>query len=990
MRVVPPRKWPTAPYKGLDYFSAADKLLFGQRETETEEMVAMLCSFDTRVVLLHGGTGTGKSSFLRAGLCPRLQQMSPQEGRQYFFLREKSDSDTAVDPLLIRATNDPVARIYEALRDASATQSNDFTPEVRAAVLAAMATELPRNRQAAVPTILTVFKLLTAPPQRKTFVLLIDQAEEVLTLPSAGDATNVRSAFFSLIEQTCLRSQSMDLRLVIALRTEYYGRFCANFRINPTSTLTPPSEVGAGLFDYLLRPLGESAIVAAIRWPTSTDRIEEALGSARSFYKFSFQKTLPEEIASDLISQSGETSTLPAMQIVCKQLYERVICKDKRQLITEGDYRELGRAQGAIEAYLVSTLRSVAISEKLPPLGDTDIDAWALVLSRVVGRAEGGTVQTLIASESELIAKAEELGICRAIAQRLLRRMTASEQRLLRMSGGESGGPTYSLGHDSLGSAVLRRGAEGAVRLEQSAKQRRAKRNAIVASTAAFFLLILTVGSLFVAHLLPIQQRVSLLADYANKDQTADFRLKLLLAAAAVRLSENSFGSAFIASDAPRKALTDILLRAPVFGGVFDAAAWDTDGRRVIRLQNNKIVIRDLTNGMESETMLPANGANSPTSIGLTRLANGAPTVAAFRIPTATPIVGSEGGALAPSAFDVPSELDPKSRPVFFSRADISKDYFRLIVMNYVASAINKMWVLPLFGEVGKQFATPSLDDGIRELDWKPIERNAFRQPVLSQDCNMYSFLARNEDRRDQKGDPAPADVYKLWLGRFEDKEAHFISVKGYLQVGSVAITRGVGQECQSIVFRDDDANLHLVSFDKSIKQHSLLSASLQFLAEEKKGILAPTFTQTQPMLAAAPIKEGRSWRIAWPTASGLTLVDLEKTNGPPKVSSPIEAQMLTGLQPNYVSGALSLSPDGSFAFLTTLQNTNARAEIRAFDLRLDQRVKEIKSIATDAALITEACRVAKFQTGYNFLTGAELELWLGSRDTPQPCTGKE
>src|SRR4051794_27343285 len=66
-------QWPREPYKGLNYFSAADAPLFGQRETEINDVVALLCSFDTRALLLHGGTGTGKSSFLRAGLCPYLQ-----------------------------------------------------------------------------------------------------------------------------------------------------------------------------------------------------------------------------------------------------------------------------------------------------------------------------------------------------------------------------------------------------------------------------------------------------------------------------------------------------------------------------------------------------------------------------------------------------------------------------------------------------------------------------------------------------------------------------------------------------------------------------------------------------------------------------------------------------------------------------------------------------------------------------------------------------
>ena len=52
----------------------------------------------------------------------------------------------------------------------------------------------------------------------KTVVLVVDQAEEVLTHPGRKDCTE---AFFHFIEEIYLRD--FDVRLIISLGTEYYG-----------------------------------------------------------------------------------------------------------------------------------------------------------------------------------------------------------------------------------------------------------------------------------------------------------------------------------------------------------------------------------------------------------------------------------------------------------------------------------------------------------------------------------------------------------------------------------------------------------------------------------------------------------------------------------------------------------------------------------------------------------------------------------------------
>ena len=102
--------WPSEPYKGLEFFSSTDVPLFSQREDDIEDCAARIDDFTTRVLILHGLSGMGKSSFLRAGLIPRLED-PPGDGSRFHFLR-----DGAGAPYIIRTTDDPVSRLREALR----------------------------------------------------------------------------------------------------------------------------------------------------------------------------------------------------------------------------------------------------------------------------------------------------------------------------------------------------------------------------------------------------------------------------------------------------------------------------------------------------------------------------------------------------------------------------------------------------------------------------------------------------------------------------------------------------------------------------------------------------------------------------------------------------------------------------------------------------------------------------------------------------------
>lgn len=114
MTPVPARQqsapaWPVLPYRGLSFYGPEDEPLFGGREEDVERCAHILACSGTRVVLLHGRTGCGKSSFLRAGLIPYLERTDAG----FEFLTEKVNGK--IRAAFVRCTYSPLVTLAEAV-----------------------------------------------------------------------------------------------------------------------------------------------------------------------------------------------------------------------------------------------------------------------------------------------------------------------------------------------------------------------------------------------------------------------------------------------------------------------------------------------------------------------------------------------------------------------------------------------------------------------------------------------------------------------------------------------------------------------------------------------------------------------------------------------------------------------------------------------------------------------------------------------------------
>jgi len=274
----------SGPYAGLRSFQEEDAGRFFGRSREIAAMVTRIR--DWPLMAAVGPSGVGKSSFVRAGVGPALNNSG-----------EKWES------LVVRPGRDPVpalAALLSPMVSTSPSVNDDLGAQKELAA-----------RLSAEPGYFGSALRSSARRTGQRFLLFVDQFEELYTM-SADPAA--RRAFTA-----CLASAADDatspVRVIVSIRSDFLGRVAEDPHFM--------NELAKGLFF-----LG----------PPSPEGLREAIVQPAEMAGYRFEKpSMVDEMMKYLEATPG---ALPLLQFTAAQLWER---RDPaRKVLTESSYLALG------------------------------------------------------------------------------------------------------------------------------------------------------------------------------------------------------------------------------------------------------------------------------------------------------------------------------------------------------------------------------------------------------------------------------------------------------------------------------------------------------------------------------------------------------------------------------------------------------------------------------------------------------------------------
>ncbi|MEZ2330762.1 TIR domain-containing protein, partial [Mesorhizobium sp. RCC_202] len=338
----PPQDDPERPpYRGLKALEAEDAGIFFGREAQTiaalDALRGLREASGPRCLVILGASGAGKSSFLRAGLLPRLLR----EDAHLLTLPVMRPERAALtgETGLARAVELACARAGLAINRASVKEA--MTAEALPALLARL---LEKSRPVVLPG-------ETAADMR-TLILPIDQAEELFLADGAQEA----SVFFDLLGGL-LSHPDLRMVAVFTIRSDAYEQL---------QSATALGHVRQATFSLpqMLHGAYESVIEGPAR------RLRESGG------RLQIDPALTQALLTD-IEAGGAKDALPLLAFTLERLYADYGGDGD---LTLAEYHMSGRVTGSIEAAVAHAL---AAADSDPRLA-RDEDARKVLLRRAL------------------------------------------------------------------------------------------------------------------------------------------------------------------------------------------------------------------------------------------------------------------------------------------------------------------------------------------------------------------------------------------------------------------------------------------------------------------------------------------------------------------------------------------------------------------------------------------------------------------------------
>ncbi len=314
-----------APYRGLKPLDRVDAGIFFGRDAPiveaTDRLRGLRAATPPRLLVILGASGAGKSSFLRAGLLPRLAR-DDAHFLPLPVIRPERAALFGENGLLGALEKILPSRTRAELREAICAGALGLRPLLTKLTEAAFRRTLAEEGSATPPTI----------------VITVDQAEELFR----AEGTEEGGALLSLLRDL-VTEDAPGIIALFAIRSDSYDNL----------EHAKPFE-GFAQSTLALLPMPRGAYIDVIEGPAR--RLVEAGG------RLLIEPRLTEQLLGD-IDKGGGKDALPLLAFTLEQLYREY---GAAGVLRFADYERFGGIEGAIEKAVERALSAADADPRIP------------------------------------------------------------------------------------------------------------------------------------------------------------------------------------------------------------------------------------------------------------------------------------------------------------------------------------------------------------------------------------------------------------------------------------------------------------------------------------------------------------------------------------------------------------------------------------------------------------------------------------------------
>jgi formylglycine-generating enzyme required for sulfatase activity len=372
--------WTASPYPGLEAFTPEQAPIYFGRGQEVDQLLEHFANPQVHFVAVVGISGSGKSSFVKAGLLPRLRN-GIIDNTRWIDLNFKP-AERGANPYLAMAYS------LKSELNISGISEQELAREMQADGSVAQK---------------HLSDLLAQHKQSNNLLLVIDQFEELFTQCSPNERKDFLVLMDNIVKQP-------SIRIIITLRADFYARAIEE------PILAKLLRQDRGTFP--LDPPGLSAIHQMIIRPAEAAGIE-----------------LQDGLAQRLLDDAGEgPGAMALIAFTLNQLYQQ---EHNTAYLSIDGYEAIGGVQGAVQKRAETVLKSLSVNtdKGLPNLfvhlvevneqevatrrralqsklkGDTETVANALIEARLLVTGKGEDQQPTVEVAHETVLNGwEKLG----------------------------------------------------------------------------------------------------------------------------------------------------------------------------------------------------------------------------------------------------------------------------------------------------------------------------------------------------------------------------------------------------------------------------------------------------------------------------------------------------------------------------------------------------------------------------------------------------